>query len=108
MEIVKTLHVKFFPFGSLLPLRIVGVNQALLYRLVIFSSDARERVRRGMMNEMEKMAQKYTNRADNPLKCRLINFQNEQFLPRDIHLTYEAQKERLSAIRKIYKMYKFS
>ena len=36
MEIVKTLHVKFFPFGSLLPSRAVTVKN-IYFRFIIFT-----------------------------------------------------------------------
>ena len=60
-----------------------------------------------MGNEMLKMGEKFTNRADNPLKCRMVNINTDKFLNNNIHLTYAAQKDRIIAIRKIYKMHSF-
>ena len=53
------------------------------------------------------MGEKFSNRPEIPLMCRMINFESDRFLDNNIHLTYEAQQQRITAIRKIYKMYFF-
>ena len=51
------------------------------------------------------MGEKFSNRTEIPLMCRMINFESDRFVDNNIHLTYEAQQQRITAIRKIYKMY---
>ena len=71
----------------------------------LFCRNERQRVRVAMNNELRKMGEKFSNRTEIPLMCRMINFESDRFLDNNIHLTYEAQQQRITAIRKIYKMY---
>ena len=103
---VLVLEIPNFPFqdGSDEERYILAPRTALQAGY-FFCRNERQRVRVAMNNELRKMGEKFTNRTEIPLMCRMINFQNDRFLDNNIHLTYEAQKQRISAIRKIYKMY---
>ena len=59
----------------------------------------RERIRVSMRREMTQMGRKFSNRTENPLQCTMITFENERFLPNDIHLHPESQNQRMAAIR---------
>ena len=81
-------------------------NHALLNRLVIFR-EIRERIRGAMRREMAQLGRKYSNRYENPLKCTMIYFENENFLRNNIHLEYNSQVQRMHDIRHWYKIYWF-
>ena len=55
-----------------------------------------------MRREMRSLATKFTNYQQNRLTVRVVPFQNERFVDRNVHLHYNAQLERLSVARKLY------
>ena len=60
-----------------------------------------------MRRVMEKMTVQFSNKQANALACKMIFFENEEFMDNDIHLTKRMQLERLADSRKDYELYIF-
>ena len=52
-----------------------------------------------MRREMEKIRDRFSNKGQNALECKMVPFYDETFLTNNIHLTIDSQFKRLAYLR---------